>query len=246
MRYSMNERKLEEELKAKAEKIKLEEFSSRFEKLQQREKAQQFLERETVCETVPALENGNKTCKTRRKLNKPLIIFMTFALLCILVLAIVLPLTLNKKLPMGYGKGEASLYEKVSNEEEFYRELQFAGIAVPDLSECDVDVYGLIFLATTDAVKGGYVDYYDERNNSSVALEIFTTDVKVEIGTHDFDNQCKTVAIKDTTVRYLIIESDEEGAYRMLALANNKNNNYKLEILSDNENILSVFESLFV
>lgn len=245
MRCSMNEWKLEEELKEKAEKISMEEFSSRFKKLQQREKEQNSLERETVYETVSVLETEGGAQTGRHKLNKSLIISISFALLCLLILAIVLPLTLNKKPPMCYGTGKVTLNSQLSDKEEFYRELQIADIDVPDLSECDVEIYTLFFSAEDDSVKGGSVDYYDERNNSSVLFEIYTADVEVKIGTHDFDNKCNTVTIQDTTVQYLIVDSDDEGAYSMLALAYNAKYKYRFELLSDNENVLSVFESLF-
>ena len=242
----MSEWKLEEELKQKADKIEMEEFSSRFEKLQQREREQNLLERETVYETVSVSETEGGVQTGRHKLNKSLIISISFALLCLLILAVVLPLSLNKKSPTGYGSGiPLSMYTKVSNEEEFYRELQIADIDVPDLSGVEVEIYTLFFSAEDDSVKGGSVDYYDERNNSSVLFEIYTADVEVKIGTHDFDNKCNTVSIQDTTVQYLIVDSDDEGAYSMLALDYNAKYKYRFELLSDNENVLSVFELLF-
>lgn len=241
----MNESDTENKLKEEADKIRVEDFSSRFEKIQQREKSQQLLQQESVFDTVPALEKGSEFGKIRHTPNKMLIISIAVALLCLLALAIVLPLTLSKKPPTGFGKGESSLYIQVSNEEEFYRELLASDIAVPDLSECEVEAYGLILLTEDDTVKGGYVDYYDERSNSSVGLEIYSSDIEVKNDYYDFDSKCETVAIRDTTVRYLILESDDEGAYRMQAIASNSRYNYKFELISDNENILSVFESLF-
>ncbi len=242
----MDEREIENELKKEADRTEMESFSSRFEKIQQRERAEQLLEQETVKETIPELINGSEPDNARRAPNKTLIISIAFAVLCLLVLAIVLPLTLNKKPPIGFGKGESSLYSRVTTEKEFYCELQAVGIAVPDLSECEVESYGLILLTEDDTVKGGRVGYYDGRNNSFVTLEIYSADVEVKIGTNDFDNKCETVTIQGTTVQYLIVESDEEGAYRMLATASNNKYNYQFEIISDDENILSVFEALFV
>ncbi|MDE6411337.1 MAG: hypothetical protein K2L02_02225 [Clostridia bacterium] len=239
----MDEKKFEDKLKEEADRIQMEEFSSRFERVQPRIEMQETEQEEALLVKETVLKNGSMTGRVKRVPSRSLLLSLIFALLCIAILAIVLPLTLNREAI--FRSNLSDLQTRYVSEEEFYQKLQSVDIEVSDFSIYEVEKYGL-HATKEGVVKGGYVDYYDDGNTSFVGLNFYSADVEVDILSSNFQSGSLITEINGTKVQYLIVEADEEGAYRMLALANYKGYTYSFEILSDNENIFSVFETLFM
>lgn len=236
----MEDKELESQLKKSVEKIETKDFSERWEKIWQRVEPSSAMQEQFEPELVPIAETGTAP-KQKRLYKKGLLLGGICMLLCAIILAITLPLTLGSG-GSRYCYSISELYHRVSDQEEFYLEIERSAVSVPDLFECEIESYGL-WVTEENETKGWELDYYDLANESSIKLDIYMNDVEVCPSIPHFTEKCSTTTVNGVSVQYLIEREDD--AYLLWAIANYRNCGYRFEILSANENTFAVLETLF-
>lgn len=233
----MQENDIETELKNSADKITMKSFPERWDTIKDRVLKEETHQEGLAIDMVLVSPDGEAVYRVSNKRRKLLIFLLSLFFSCVLILAIVLPLTLRKKEMSFLNYNDLG---KVNvSEEQFFKDINNVGYEVLDFSK--FEIYSYIILTTDDSqVKGGIVQI----NNDDLGyfLEIAFYDNTVLLKEEDSDYE--DYVVNTTHIKYLT-KFDEE-IFTTYAYANYKNLNYRIEYISLENNCTSIFEELFV
>lgn len=227
----MEQNELEKQLKEEAKKLKVKSFSERWDIIKSKINNVEPVTREEQLIDVPATVlagAGVNTTSSKHDLKrKRLLVGISLAVLfCLIILAVVLPLSLHVDNGLRlYEVGDLRV-ENVSDD-EFYDSLEESGLNIVDLSDFEVTAYA-IFYSTENTVKGGMVELFDEQTQTFAIISIYTSDVNVY-----FNPDFEKLDLDNLEIYYsTIIESD---VYRTEAYSLTNDLKYYLNILSIEE-----------
>lgn len=231
---------IERLLQESADKITVMPFEQRYARIAARLNAEPQPAEERVLEPALAAEHGSVSCGGRNAFlrNKWAYIVGGFLLLCLLALAIVLPLTLKKEMRFLFG----NLEQNTCSRQEYVTELTESKLETPDFLAYPVDLYR-IWTTEEKEVKGWGVDYFDEKNASVMIIDFFDKNV-VDIQTiQGFEEICNIITIGKTNIQYYT--QMQKGTYNTIALARYKKATYRIQCVSAEEDVSGVFTDLF-
>ena len=156
--------------------------------------------------------------------RKRLVVGISLVILfCSIILAVVLPLSLQVDNGLRfYEVGDLRL-ENVSDD-EFYDALEGSRLNIVDLSDFEVSAYS-IFYSPQNTVKGGMVELIDEQTQTFATISIYTSDVNVY-----FNSDFEKFDLDNLEIYYsTIIESD---VYRTEAYSFTNDLKYYLNFIS--------------
>lgn len=236
----MDEKDIEKTLKDSADKIRIQDFSTRWTSIKNRIDSSSIICSETVTEKESVLVTSNsQTNVNRNNKYKFLLVISGAALFLVaLILSIVLPLTLRKNDLIF-----SSLNELTSNSvagDVFYNEIENSHYDIADFSDFEVSTHYL-FKTVDKQVKGGGVECFDEASATYMLVYFYDSTVLIDV---EFGAGCKEVVVNNIKIKYETEIKDD--AYSTVALAQYKNMSYKIEYLSLEENATKIFEKIFV
>lgn len=224
----MEQNELEKQLKEDAKKLKVKTFSERWDIIKSKINDVEPMAREGSLVDVPATvsaEAGAYTTSPNHVLKrKRLVVGISLVILfCSIILAVVLPLSLQVDNGLRfYEVGDLRL-ENVSDD-EFYDALEGSRLNIVDLSDFEVSAYS-IFYSPQNTVKGGMVELIDEQTQTFATISIYTSDVNVY-----FNSDFEKFDLDNLEIYYsTIIESD---VYRTEAYSFTNDLKYYLNFIS--------------
>lgn len=231
---------IERLLQESADKITVMPFEQRYARIADRLNTEPQPAEERVLEPALAAEHGSVSCGGRNAFlrNKWTYVVGGFLLLCLLALAIVLPLTLKKEMRFLFG----NLEQNNCSQQEYITELTESKLETPDFLAYPVDLYR-IWTTEDKEVKGWGINYFDEKNASVMEVDFFDKAVIGILTIDDFDKICSETFIGNTVVQYYTEKQDE--TYNTIALARYKKATYRIQCVSAEEDVSGVFTDLF-
>lgn len=231
---------IERLLQESADKITVMPFEQRYARIADRLNTEPQPVEERVMEPALAAEHGSVSCGGRNAFlrNKWAYVVGGFLLLCLLALAIVLPLTLKKEMRFLFG----NLEQNNCSRQEYITELTESKLETPDFLAYPVDVYR-IWTTEEKEVKGWGVDYFDEKNQTIIKVDFFDKSVIEILTIDDFDQVCSQISIGKTNIQYYT--QMQKGTYNTIALARYKKATYRIQCVSAEEDVSGVFTDLF-
>lgn len=223
-----------------ADKITVMPFEQRYARIADRLNTEPQPVEERVMEPALAAEHGSVSCGGRNAFlrNKWAYVVGGFLLLCLLALAIVLPLTLKKEMRFLFG----NLEQNTCSRQEYITELTESKLETPDFLAYPVDLYR-IWTTEDKAVKGWGISYFDEKNETLMQVDFFDKAV-IEIQTiKGFNENSKKTSIGKTIVNYYTKKGQD--FYTTIALARYKKATYRIQCVSAEEDVSGVFTDLF-
>ena len=236
----MDIEEIERLLQESADKITVMPFEQRYARIADRLNTEPQPVEERVMEPALATEHGSVSCGGRNAFlrNKWTYVVGGFLLLCLLALAIVLPLTLKKEMRFLFG----NLEQNTCSRQEYITELTESKLETPDFLAYPVDLYRIWTTEEKD-VKGWGVNYFDEKNETLMQVDFFVKSV-IEIQTiNDFDIICSQLSINKINIDYYTEKGQD--FYTTIALARYKKATYRIQCVSAEEDVSGVFTDLF-
>ncbi len=233
----MQEIDIENELKNSADKITVKSYSKRRDNIKDRifpdGNGREVSAADAVLATSVGTVAGNPVSKKRNIF----IAVLSLVLGCILTLAIVLPLTLNKSEPTYLDPGE--LKNNIVDQGQFYEQVDKAGLEIVDLSAYELYSFLIITpILNEDEVKGGSVTGYGDRFNIDVSFYDKTVVMPAEYLKY------KGRYYVGGTEIYYETEFGEE-VYDTKAFVRYKDISYVIRYISLDDDVSDVFENLF-
>lgn len=231
---------IERLLQESADKITVMPFEQRYARIADRLNTEPQPVEERVMEPALAAEHGSVSCGGRNAFlrNKWAYVVGGFLLLCLLALAIVLPLTLKKEMRFLFG----NLEQNTCSRQEYITELTESKLETPDFLAYPVDLYR-IWTTEEKEVKGWGVNYFDEKNQTIIKVDFFDKSVIEILTIDDFDQVCSQIFIGKTNIQYYT--QMQKGTYNTIALARYKKATYRIQCVSAEEDVSGVFTDLF-
>ena len=234
----MKNREVKKILKQDAEKIRVGDFSERWEEIGKKINTADSVATQglTNCEQEVVAIDGSHTYLRDNK-KKFILFFCVAAVLIIACLAIVLPITLRKPQERFLSLADLSREDVVQT--KFEEGVQGAGIEIIPLSGYEIDSYFLLF-SDEQLVKGGGVEIYDEELESVTSLTFYLPDIKSEFS---LKHNYKSWNVKKYSIKFLTEKNGE--LFKTEAIVLGSKVNYELVCFTADENIESVFTKLF-
>ena len=172
----MEDKEIEQLLKESADKIKMKDFSERWEEIRDRLDFPQSAEVTVESgETVLATSsNVNMTQHTMRK--KVLYSLCTVFLLIVICLAVVLPLTLNRNSERKYLTW-SDLTEHNVSESEFFDGLEKSNLKIVDFAKYQIEQY-FLYYSPEEVLVGGSLEFLDEECGVLATIRFYDSIVK--------------------------------------------------------------------
>lgn len=229
---------IENILKKSAEAIEMSPFAARWEDIEDRLELDRG-DKVIVKEQVPVLAVQSNTTESKEPVdNKKKIWILFIGLFFIILLAIIIPLSLQKTEPVYFGVSD--LVHETVNEDKFFDEIQKSGIEIVNIEGYQCEDYNLL---KTDRgeVQGGSFVIIDE-DNSTVVHIIFYSPLVI-VPDNEFIGADKYV-IDNTQISYKRMDENTE-LIEYKALTKYHNVTYELEYLSLSDNVLEFFDGFF-
>lgn len=213
----MNDKELEDLLRESAETAPMKDFSERWEQVKDR---------------IPPSEKRIRfSYKT----------FLALASsVCLIVLAVVLPLFLRNAEEKHYFSGYDLAFKSVT-EDRFSNELNAVGLLPDNLQQFELDKYFIAF-TKDDAVVGGMVSFENLTGEEEYIFTVTFLSSLSLINEADYKYLTKEMTVGAVTVRYQTVE---EELYESKALAQYKGLTYIIEYSSLNDDLNSFLSQLF-
>lgn len=179
----------------------------------------------------------SNSCNDRPPINKKSVFILTFVCL-ILVLAIILPICLNKKEQSYFSPTD--LVGEVVTEDEFYEGIEKSGINLVDLTKYQCQEFSLL-KTNSGEIHGGNLSINDDIKNEIVKVSFFSKFVSVP--NYDFTDPeiCK---LNNLEIQYKKIDN-EEDVVQYKAYAKYREVTYKLDYYCLTDNLLDFFNNFF-
>jgi len=233
----MDNKDIEEKLKCSASKIEMKDFSTRWADISTRINLTSNIKEEVCCEEPVLVTSNGGRFSTFTKLKSPWLIVVSVILLIGIVLGIVLPIVLNKETDRYFSYYE--LTEKAVSIDEFNNEISNSGFRIVNLSEYDVNSHRLL-LSPDNSIVGGSIEFTDEEKGILLTINFHTRFVISEFDIGLTFNEYKT---NTANVKYKTIVEDD--IYSTVATTTYKDLIYEMEVISLDENLIYLFDSLF-
>ena len=234
----MEEKEVERQLKEDAEKLKMKDFSERWEVIKDKIHPTVEMTDDEVLSGQKVLASDYGSHSESKGVKKKLLFGVGLIVLIVAVcLAIVLPIKLRK--PQERFLSPDDLESKSVTESEFYAAIQSSELQIVDLSAYELD---LLYIFTDDngKVMGGEANVIDFENSSVTKLTFYSNKVQSEL---KIANDCWTCTIDGTKIKY--VTSSEDGYYSTVALADSGTVIYELKCITSDQNVTAVFGKLF-
>lgn len=234
----MEDKDIEQMLKDSADKIKMKDFSERWEAISDRIQAGQSCECKETVQSAVLVAPNSKTV-TEDTFKKKIIISICSLFAAVLIcLAILLPVVLNKKKEPTRYLFNSLLNSQVTGS-EFFDAVDNSDLVLIGLSGYELNAYTLYHTPDNNLV-GGKIELNEEEFGALVELAFYKYNVtsKFEVGTE----------YEEYTVNgYKIIYNTEnsEDFYTTKAKATKGNMVYDLNVTSLDDNLTSLFDKLF-
>ena len=233
----MDDKSIEQNLKESADRIKTKDFSERWKDISGRIQTVSEVDKEVIKDAVLLEASGVNTSQSPVRKNFIISICALFLIFAV-ILAIVLPIVLNRNESPSYLNPDQLTYKKMSKD-EFYTELKNSDIELVDISKFEINVY---YLGYTDEMEiaGGIVEALDEADDI-IAEIYFYKDIVVS--TFDVGSESKEYVTNGIIVEYATVIDEE--FYNSKAKATKNKIIYNISCLALEEDISSFFEKLF-
>lgn len=232
----MDNKDIEGKLKNSAYKIEMKDFSIRWSNISSEINLTDNEKEEVLC-VEPVLETssgGNLSFHSRNRLTW---IIISAILLIGIVLAIVLPIVLREEDNRYFNYND--LTRKTVSMVEFNNEIANSGLKIVNLSEYEVSSCRLL-LTPENSVVGGSIEITDEDEGILLTINFHTRFV---ISEYDIGLDYREYEIGTTSVKYKTTVEDD--IYSTVATTTYKDLIYEMEVISLDENLIYLFDSLF-
>ncbi len=234
----MEELEVEKLLKESSEKIKMKEFSERWDKISEKIQTVSGCEQKEVVQSAVLATTANENFQTNTVKRKIIYSVCGLFLIIVLCLAIVLPVMLAKnEAPKLYAVKDL---KRVSvSESEFDSAIAESDLSITDLSEYNKDIYALLY-NSDNVLFGGSLELTDDELGIYTLLVFYKNNIISDftVGEEYIESEVNGYKIKYKTVF-------ADDSYTTKAIAEKGNMVYELDCLALENNIESFFEKLF-
>ena len=235
----MEEKEVERQLKEDASKLKMKDFSERWEVIKDKiHPSGDGVHNKVLCEHKVMASTSGSFSQGKGIKKKLLFCSGLIILLIAVCLAIVLPITLRSK-PQERFLGLADLERKNVYESDFNEAIGNADFQLIDLSKFELDAL-YILLAQNDKVMGGGGEVLDLETESYTQLMFYSSKVKSELVISGMYQVCTMNSVK---IKYVTKFANDY--YTTVAIADSGAVIYELSCMTGDENVTAVFERLF-
>ncbi len=235
----MKENEVERQLKEDASKLKMKDFSERWEVIKDKIHPSGDGVHAEVLSEQKVLASTSGSYSQSKGLKKKLLFCSGLIILLIAVcLAIVLPIVLRSK-PQERFFALADLVPKDVTQSQFEDELQSSGMQIIDLSKYELETC-YILVNEDEKVLGGGVDLLDFETESFTKLVFYSNKVKSDF---NISGEYQVCTINSVNIKY--ITTFKIDYYSTVALADSGTVIYELKCNTSDENATAVFEKLF-
>lgn len=232
----MEEKDIEQKLKSSAAKIVTKSFSERWDNIKEsiliEDNKQEVLAEDAILATIDGQTIQNENSKRKNFL----IAVLSLLFSCVVILAIVLPLTLkNNKMEFFVPD---DLDRKTVSEEQFYNSIEDVKFNIINLSKYNKDGYA-VFTANDGTVKGGEVEIINEEEGYYLNIIFYDKTVNITEPILDYEKY----EVGSIEINYYTQMEDE--IYSTYSYVEYNELHYQIDYVSIDDNCTSLFQELF-